>query len=254
MVDLDSVLEEFVQERGILIFGVASADGFEHALPGWHPKELMPRCKSVVIFGRPFVEYPLHVDEETHIADQSWWAANEPVHRGVAAWRGELVNLFDKFGLGAANFGGFWITSEPTFSYRLAQYEAGLGVFGRFGVCLNPDFGCYYYVGVLLTEAELTPSDKDRLMGFEPCERCCLCAEVCPVKAIDVSKAPAEGYDRELCMRFILKVKQRHERDAIYRYESVKFCSGCFTVCPWARNKMNRGGSSNTRLAAHNVR
>lgn len=246
MVDMDSVLEEFVQERRISIFGIASADGFEHALPGWHPKQLMSRCKSVLVFGRPFVEHPLHVDEETHIAGQSWWAANEPVYRAVAGWRGELVNLFDEFGLGAANFGGFWITSAPTFSYRLAQYEAGLGVFGRFGVCLNPDFGCYYYVGVLLTEAEFTPSDKDRLMGFEPCERCSLCTEVCPVKAIDVSKAPAEGYDRELCIRFILKLRQRYERDAIYRYESVKFCSRCFAVCPWAKNKMNRGTSSNT--------
>ena len=246
MVDMDSVLEQFVRERRIPIFGIASADGFEHALPGWHPQQLMPRCKSVVVFGRPFVQYPLHVDEETHIADQYWWTVNDSIYRGVKGWRGELINLFDKFGLGAANFGGFGDTTEPTFSYRLAQYEAGLGVFGRFGVCLNPDFGCYYYVGVLLTEAELTPTDKDRLMGFEPCEGCSLCAEVCPVKAIDVSKAPAEGYNMELCMRFNLKVRQRYERDARYRFNPLKICCRCLTVCPWAKDKMNRGTSTNT--------
>ena len=39
MVDMNSVLQEFVQERGIPIFGIASADGFEHALPGRHPKQ-----------------------------------------------------------------------------------------------------------------------------------------------------------------------------------------------------------------------
>jgi hypothetical protein len=37
--DMNSVLQEFVQERGIPIFGIASADGFEHALPGRHPKQ-----------------------------------------------------------------------------------------------------------------------------------------------------------------------------------------------------------------------
>jgi len=189
----------------------------------------MPRCKSAVVFGRPFVEHPLSVDERTHIADQSWWDVNEPVYRAVWALRGELLTLSDEFGLGAANFGGFWVSAQPTFSYRLAQYEAGVGVFGRFGVCLNPDFGCNYYVGVLLTEAELAPPDKDRLVGFDRCGCCTVCAEVCPVKAIDASTAPAEGYTR--CSA---KLRERYEEDAIYRYENVKFCSRCFSVCPWA--------------------
>jgi hypothetical protein len=99
MMDLDSALKQFVRERRIPIFGIASADGFEHALLGWHPQQLLPRCKSVVVFGRPFVEYPMHVDKETHIVNQSWWTANDSIYRGVKEWRGELINLFDKFGL-----------------------------------------------------------------------------------------------------------------------------------------------------------
>ena len=83
MVDMDGVLQEFVGETGSPIFGIASADGFEYALPGWHPKQLMPRCKSVVVFGRPFVEHPWNVDEKTHIIDQSWFAVNKPVYRTV---------------------------------------------------------------------------------------------------------------------------------------------------------------------------
>jgi epoxyqueuosine reductase len=237
MVDLDRALAAFVRQRQIPILGVAPAEGFERALPGWRPQQLMPRCRSVVVLGCPFVAHPLQVDKETHLANSSWWAANEPVYRGVARWRSELMELFDGFGLGGASFGGFWLTSEPTFSYRLAQYEAGVGVFGRFGVCLNPDFGGNYYVGVLLTEATLTPSDKDRLAGFDPCRGCGLCAEVCPVKAIDASRPPAEGYDRERCMRFILKIKQRYAVDADGHPQDVKVCSRCFIVCPWAKGR-----------------
>jgi epoxyqueuosine reductase QueG len=235
MVDVDRVWTAFVRQRQIPIFGVASADGFAQALPGWHPRQLMPRCQSVLVLGRPFVAHPLQVDEKTHLANSSWWEANEPVYRGVARWRSELIDLFDGFGLGAANFGGFRLTSEPTFSYRLAQYEAGLAVFGRFGVCLNPDFGCHYYVGVLLTEAGLTPSGKDRLAGFDPCRDCGLCAEVCPVKAIDASRPPAEGYHRELCAKFVLKIKQRYA--AAGGHQDVKVCSRCFIVCPWAKGR-----------------
>ena len=228
--DVNSILEEFAEKRQIPIFGVASASGFEQALPGWHPKDLMPRCDSVLVFGRPFVAHSLTVDEATHIANEAWWTANEPVYREIAKWRGEIMNLLDAFGLGVANFGGFGVTAEPTFSYRLAQYEAGLGVYGRFGVCLHPEFGCYYSVGVLLTEAKLRPSDKGELTDFAPCEGCRLCAEECPVKAIDASQAPAQGNDRELCMRFILRTKRRHKA-------SVKVCSRCFIACPWARQR-----------------
>lgn len=223
---MDRVLAGFVRSRQIPIFGIARADAFEYALPGWHPRELMPRCKSVLVLGHPFVEHPLQVDEKTHVADDAWWEVNEAVARRVARWRGELVDLFDEFGLGSANFGGYGPTSEPTFSYRLAQFEAGVGVYGRFGVCLNPDFGCYYRVAVLLSEAELTPSDKTRLEAFSPCQDCGTCAAVCPVRAIDTSKTPVEGYNRDLCNRFILKMKERHGVDA-------KICARCFSVCPW---------------------
>jgi len=185
------------------------------------------------VFGRPFAWHPLHVDEKTYLANESWWKANDSVTREVARWRGEIINLFDEFGLGTANFGGYSLTSAPTFSYRLAQHEAGIGVYGRFGVCLNPDFGCYYTVAILLTEAMLASSDKTKLDGFAPCEGCAICAEVCPVTAIDATKAPAKSYNRDLCLRFILKMKQRHRADA-------KICSRCFSACPWGAGSKAR--------------
>jgi ferredoxin len=228
--DIDGALTRLVQKRQIPIFGIANADGFEYALPGWRPKELMPRCKSVVLFGRPFEGYPPYIVNKRHIAADSWWEANEVVFREVSRWRGEIIDLFDEFGLATANFGGYGPTSEPTFSYRLAQHEAGIGVYGRFGVCLNPDFGCYYKVGVLLTEAELNPSDPARLEDFSPCEGCTECADACPVRAIDSSQTPAKGYDRHRCIRFILKMKERHGADA-------KICARCFSVCPWGWRK-----------------
>jgi hypothetical protein len=67
MVDLNSTVQEYVHQRPIPIFGIARAGGFEHALPGWHPRQLMPRCNSVVVFGRPFVPHPYQVDEKTHL-------------------------------------------------------------------------------------------------------------------------------------------------------------------------------------------
>ncbi len=238
MIELDAVIAEFVREKGIPIFGVASPEGFEHALSGLRPLELMPTVRSVVVIGRPFVEHPLVIDEQTHLADQAWWTANEHVYRGVAEWRGQLINLFDAYGKGSATFGGYWVQTEPAFSHRLAQYEAGVGVFGRCGICINPKFGGYYYVASVLTEAQLKPTDRSRLQGFRPCEGCSRCADVCPVRAIDASADPATCYDRELCVRFNLRIRQRYENKGEYQFESVKVCTRCYQVCPWATTRL----------------
>jgi epoxyqueuosine reductase len=231
VMDPDGAVASFVGQHEIPLFGIASAKGFCHALPGWHPKELMPNCESVLVFGGPYVEHPLQVQERTHVANESWWEANQVVLDQNASWKGGLVGVMDEFGLGVASFGGFNFATEGTFSYRLAQVQAGMGVYGRIGVCLNPDYGCFYHVGVLLTEAELTPISSIAVRGFEPCEDCSECADVCPVRAIDVSKEPGTGYNRELCIRFLLKAKERHGSEA-------KMCARCFSACPWSMGRL----------------
>ena len=43
---LDDAINRFVEEQMFPIFGIAIAEGFAHALPRWHPKELIPNCES----------------------------------------------------------------------------------------------------------------------------------------------------------------------------------------------------------------
>ncbi len=233
--DLDDAIADFVEERLIPIFGIADAGGFDSALPGWHPKELMPKCESVIVFGHPMFQHPLTMEKRTYIANRSWWLAQKIVDRQLAIWKGELFALLDKTGFGVASFGKFRLTISPTFSYRLAQVEAGVAVWGRAGICINPDYGCYYRVGVLLTEVPLTPTSRTHLDGFTPCARCEACGNICPIRAIDVTKEPGAGYDRERCMRFIMGMSERSGVQA-------KICSQCFSVCPWSMGR--KGGAS----------
>jgi epoxyqueuosine reductase len=244
---LDDAITKFVEERTIPIFGIASAVGFADALPEWHPKDLMPSCESVVVFGHPLFQYPLTMEEHTYIANQSWWDANKIVDRQIATWKGELFALLDDCRCGVACFGMFRPTAFPTFSYRLAQVEAGVAVYGRAGACIHPDYGCYYRVGVLLTEAKLTPGSRVDLDGFDPCQGCNKCAQVCPIKAINVSREPGAGYDGERCMRFVMKMSERRG--------NAKICGQCFSVCPWSMGRVNPEGlCANTEEVYHERR
>ncbi len=236
--NIQSEIDHYIEEFRIPIYAVTECEDFEYALSGWQPKDLMPRARSILIFGRPFIEHPKIVDEKTHIADETWWTKNTQVFEQIADWRSGIVNILDDFGFGAANFGGFWLTTEPTFSYRLIMVRAGLGVYGRFGVCIHPNYGCYFRVGALLTDAELIPTPVPDLTNFNPCADCSLCADVCPVRAIDKTKSPAEGYNREVCMRFILAIKKKHKSRSEIDPCDVKVCNRCFGVCPYANTEL----------------
>jgi len=244
--DLDGAVAEFVQSRQIPIFGIANArEGFADALPGWHPKELMPKCESVIVLGYPLRQHPLHMEERTFIANRSWWETQRVVSRQIAAWKAELFGLLDSSGLGVASFGVFRRTTSPTFSYRLAQVEAGVGVYGRAGACIHPDYGCYYRVAVLLTEARLSPTSRTHLEGFAPCEGCSDCSEACPIKAIDGSKQPGAGYDRERCARFVLRMSERSGTRAY-------ICAQCYSLCPWSMGRLGHKGSNTKTEEAQN--
>jgi epoxyqueuosine reductase QueG len=231
--DLDDAVAKFVEEQMIPIFGIASAEGFADALPGWHPRDLVANCESVVVLGHPLFQHPLTMEEHTYLANQSWWDANKIVDRQIATWQGELCALLDDRGWGVACFGKFRRTAFPTFSYRLAQVEAGVAIYGRAGACMRPDYGCYYRVGVLLTEAQLTPGNGNHLDGFDPCQGCSECAKICPIKAIDVSVEPGAGYDGARCMRFVINMSERRG--------NRKVCAQCFSVCPWSMGRVNKG-------------
>jgi len=69
---VNQVLTEFFDQHNIPIFAITGTDDFEHALQGWHPKDLMPVAKRFILYGRPFIEHPRSVNQKTHIADESW--------------------------------------------------------------------------------------------------------------------------------------------------------------------------------------
>jgi epoxyqueuosine reductase QueG len=72
--------------------------------------------------------------------------------------------------------------------------EAGLGVGGRLGMLLHPEYGPWVSLRAALLSARDLPPDAP-LAGFDPCTGCAApCADACPGAAV-----PPEGFSVSRC-------------------------------------------------------
>lgn len=74
----------------------------------------------------------------------------------------------------------------PDFAHRYGALAAGLGRLGWSGNLITPRHGSAVTLGTVLTSAALAP---DPLCAENPCDRCKLCAVVCPVEMISTRQS-----------------------------------------------------------------
>jgi epoxyqueuosine reductase len=215
-------LEDFLTQFGVFKVGVADPEhGFGMAKSGCHPRDVMKGCKSVVVFvlhvGLDYytnLDYYQKGDVESRVLN---------IYRDWVAFR--LFNFLEEMGYDAVIPHGFRDEKEriARLSFKLAAYEAGLGVFGRSSILITPEYGPRVNIGVVLTDASIKP-DKP-LKDFNPCQECDTCVRVCPISAINKKPAPPKGFDRNRCVRFVNQIRESTNR-------KVMLCGYCYNCCP----------------------
>jgi epoxyqueuosine reductase QueG len=241
--ELTTKLKDLAFSKGACLFGVANPQkGFDKALRGHKPLDIMPDCRSVIVTG---------VATGTEM-DRFF----KPITHGNEAFN-RLSNLFlDSILLSEKQFledhGHKSKVAEgtsdqeksiPVLGYKVCAYEAGLGVYGRFGVIITKEYGPRVNWGVLLVDVELAYTG--RLEGFEPCKDCTVCATLCPAKAIDVKKPPPMGHDRSRCVSFVMGLRDYYTTVGGYRGH----CGVCFEKCPKGRELTTTTGFVEARQA-----
>lgn len=86
--------------------------------------------------------------------------------------------------------------------------KAGLGVYGKNGLIVNPIYGSNLFYSMIFTNAPL-PISKQHLEGYNPCKNCDICINICPAKAFNDTK-----FSTYKCL-----------------YHSLKGCKKCITYC-----------------------
>ncbi|MEM3579072.1 MAG: 4Fe-4S double cluster binding domain-containing protein [Candidatus Bathyarchaeia archaeon] len=206
--------------------GIADPGNFKMAFEGCHPRDILKTCNSVIVFAMY-----VGLDYYTTLEYNQKNGVESRIFHIYRDWISlQLANFLADKGYKAVIPQGF---KEPKdkiarLSFKLAAYEAGLGVYGRNGVIITPEYGQRVNFGVVLTDAYIK-HDKP-LKDFNPCKECDTCARVCPVKAIDKEKLPPTSYDRKRCLSFIDKIIEKTKW-------KVKLCGYCFNYCPAGKIK-----------------
>jgi len=211
----------FLMDRGAFKVRVADASvGFEKAVRGCHPLDVMKDGRSVVVFavyvGLDYYR-TVKIEGKTHGDDRIGY-----VFRDWLAY--ELVEF-----LRAKGFDGLFPSGhfDKELSFKLAAHEAGIGVYGKCGLIITPEYGPRVNIGVVVTDAVLEPDEK---LDFNPCQACKVCAKVCPVKAVGEGLDPPISHNRDECVNFVQGLRDETG-------EKKFFCGYCYDRCPVGRTR-----------------
>ncbi|MDQ7793243.1 MAG: 4Fe-4S double cluster binding domain-containing protein [bacterium] len=122
-------------------------------------------------------------------------------------------------------------------SFKKLAVEAGFGAQGKSSLLINRVYGPNLRLGVVLTDAELTP---DQPAGEDLCGECRACVEACPVGALEPYRL-----DPHRCLvGSTLRGKERPADDHQTRLSAHAhvMCRVCQDVCPHGRFREDEPG------------
>lgn len=221
---------EEVKERlyglGADLCGIAGMDRFDGAPRGFHPKDVLPDCKSVIVFAKRFLAGTLSCSSTVPYT----------VVRNILSDKMDKIAV--RFCMDMENLG---IIAVPTgtigpsefdksikrfrniVSAKHAAQAAGLGVIGKNTLLITPQFGNMIWLSVILTEIELK---ADKLIEKNFCDDCNLCVKACPVQALGQPEMKQLA-----CSEFAFG----GENGGDWKIK----CHCCRDVCPYCYGKLN---------------
>ncbi len=189
------------------------------------PRRVLPGARSVIAVALNYYQGdPPGADGWTPVARYAWGRD----YHDVMTPRLEALLVFLREAAGPDVKGKVYVDTGPVLERDLAA-RAGLGWVGKNTNLLHPELGSWFFIGIILTTAEL---DWDEPLA-DRCGTCRACLDVCPTEAFPAPYA----LDARRCISY-LTIEHKGPISAALREpmgEWVFGCDLCQTVCPWNR-------------------
>jgi len=178
-------IKSMIRESGADLCGIASINRFDDSPKGFHPCDVLPSCKSVVVFAKKFLYGTLKCKSTVPYT----------VIRNILSNKMDMIAMqicyeLESRGVVAVPTGTNGPTEVDTLTGRYRNIvsakhcaeKAGLGRIGKNTLLITPEFGNMVWLSVILTDIDL---EEDDILDGNPCpDGCNFCSEVCPVKAV----------------------------------------------------------------------
>jgi epoxyqueuosine reductase len=193
------------------------------------PRRILPGACSAVVVALNYYQGPVKTPGAGKRGRVSRYAWGDDYHELMWARLDELA-AFVEGAAGRPVTQRRYVDTGPLLERELAV-RAGLGWFGKNTMLINPRFGSWLFLGVLLLDLELAydaPFEADR------CGTCDRCLQACPTHCL----LPGRTLDASRCISYLTIELKRADIPAALRPQVgdwVFGCDVCQEVCPWNR-------------------
>ena len=217
---MNSDVKHLAYGYGADLCGIAPVERFEGAPQGFHPCDVLPDCRSVIVLACQFLKSTLSARSTIPYTD----VRNELTRKmdrlairlayELEAQGGAAVPIN---AIGPCEWDAVSHKSMGIISLKHAAVRAGLGTMGKNTLLINDRFGNMLWLNAVLTSFEFEP---DPLVSYEGCpSNCTRCLDSCPQQALD-----GISINQQACWEY-----------AFGRYNGGEWRIKCFTcrkVCP----------------------
>jgi len=189
------------------------------------PEAMWSGAKSAIVFAQPYTPEidPMSRLDEKSVGVISVYALNRDYHD---VFKGKLKRLAQDFARTSGAEVKIFVDTAPLMEKPLAA-QAGLGWQGRHTNLVSREAGNWFFIGTILTDAELAPDAPEE----DHCGSCRACLDICPTKAFP---APYQ-LDARRCISYLTIEHKGHIAREFRKPMGNRIygCDDCLAVCPW---------------------